>query len=157
MTAPSLSAEQRRIVNEELFVAIDAPNFEERIDLCLKKGADINARNTDGRTLLMVAVWKESPGRLRYLLRKKPDLFIKDSRGRTAFDLNKDTRDQSSRTTMTQLLLSAMPDAQPGDKPSATVSTPEPVQAASDITLAPPMQIKSRKKTSGGPGGGFKL
>src|SRR5690606_17125556 len=146
-----------RIVNEELFRAMEAPNYEERIDLCLKKGADINARNGDGRTLLMVAVWKESPARLRYILRKKPDLFLKAPRGRTAFELNKDTRDNSSRATITQLLLSAMPDAQPGDKVPASALSAQPAAQGSDITLAPPVQIKSRKKSSGGPGGGFKL
>lgn len=156
MTSP-LTSEQLRIVNEELFVALDSNDFADRVDLCLKKGANINARDSAGRTPLMVAVWKESTMRVRYLLGKKPDLFLKDSRGRTAFDMNKETHNTSSRTTISQLLLQAMPDAQ---SPAKGKPAPEPAPAPAaeqDITLAPPVQIKSRKKPGGGPGGGFKL
>ncbi len=156
MTSP-LSSEQMRIVNEELFTALDSGDFADRIDLCLKKGANINARDGSGRTLLMVAVWKESPMRVRYVLGKKPDLFLKDSRSRTAFDINKETRDANAKVTITQLLLQAMPDAQ---QPAKGKTAPAPVEApapAEDITLAPPVQIRGRKKPNGGPGGGFKL
>ncbi len=156
MTSP-LSSEQMRIVNEELFTALDSSNYAERVDLCLKKGANINARDGSGRTLLMVAVWKESQNRVRYVLGKKPDLFLKDSRGRTAFDMNKETRDASAQVAITALLLQAMPDGPQtgkGKTAPAAEATPAP---ADDIILAPPVQIRARKKPGGGPGGGFKL
>lgn len=153
----TLSAEQQRIVNEELFTALESSDFAERIDLCLKKGANINARDGSNRTPLMVAVWKESTTRVRYILGKKPDLFLKDSRGRTASDMNKETRDLTSRTTITQLLLQAMPDAPVAAK-GKSAAAPAPLAVPEqDITLAPPLQIKNRKKPGGGTGGGFKL
>lgn len=157
MKPDQLSPDQLRIVNEELFTALPAPNYAERIDLCLKKGADINARNTSGRTPLMEAVWKESPARVRYLINKGAALFLKDSSNRTAFDLNKETRDSSAKLEISQILLRAMPDATPGAKPAAAAPEPAPPAANNDITLAPPLQVKNRKKPAGGPGGGFKL
>lgn len=159
MTSP-LNGEQLRIVNEELFTALESSDFSDRIDLCLKKGANINARDSAGRTLLMVAVWKESSARVRYVLGKKPDLFLKDTRGRTAFDMNKETRDNNAKTTITQLLLQAMPDASKGQAaapPPPATPPVAPAPPAEDIMLAPPLQIKSRKKPGGGPTGGFRL
>ncbi len=153
----TLSAEQQRIVNEELFTALESGDFADRIDLCLKKGANINARDGANRTPLMVAVWKESTTRVRYILGKKPDLFLKDSRGRTASDMNKETRDAASRTTITQLLLQAMPDAQHAAKGKPAAEPAPAPMSAQDITLAPPLHIKHRKKPGGGPSGGFKL
>ncbi|MDP2205443.1 MAG: ankyrin repeat domain-containing protein [Alphaproteobacteria bacterium] len=155
---PQITADQQRIVNGEMFTALDAGDFAERIDLCLRKGADINARNDHNRTLLMCAVWKESAMRVRYILGKNPDLFLKDGGGKTAFDLNKDTRDPSARNTITQLLMQAMPDGAP--KPGQTAapeSAATPRETGDDILLAPSVNVKSRKKGGGGPTGGFRL
>lgn len=154
---PQITADQQRIVNEEMFNALDAADFAERIDLCLRKGANINARSGSGQTLLMRAIWKESPMRVRYVLGKKPDLFLKDDRNRTAFDLNKETRDVSSRNDITRLLMQAMPDSAPGAAPVKDTPSPLARDSGDDILLAPPANVKNRKKGGGGPTGGFKL
>lgn len=142
----ALSREQQRIVNEEMFTALDESNFDERLTLCFKKGADINARNADGQTVLMRSVWKESTARVRFLLRYGPDLFIKDHRNRTVFDLNKDTRNATARADITRMLLSAMPDR--SANPAASVPVAETGNAL-DVPAAPARKGK-------GPGG-FRL
>jgi ankyrin repeat protein len=153
-----ITPDQQRIVNEEMFAALDSSDFVNRIDLCLRKGADINARNEHSQTPLMRAVWKESPQRVRYVLGKKPDLFLKDSRGRTAFDLNKETRDVSFRDTITGLLMQAMPDGAPKQGQAApSVPAAAVPETGEDILLPPSVNIKNRKKPGGGPSGGFRL
>lgn len=155
---PQITADQQRIVNEEMFAALEASDFTERIDLCLRKGANINARaNGTGQTLLLRAVWKESPARVRYVLSKKPDLFMKDDRQRTAFDLNKETRNVGARDDITRLLMLAMPDGavRPGQATPGHSALPR--ETGEDILLAPPVNVKNRKKGGGGPTGGFRL
>ena len=154
---PQITPDQQRIVNEEMFEALDASDYSDRIDLCLRKGANINARNGEGQTLLMRAVWKESPARVRYVLGKKPDLFMKDDRQRTAFDLNKETRNTSSREDITRLLMLAMPDGAPKHGQSAPESSAALRESGEDILLAPLANVKNRKKSGGGPTGGFRL
>lgn len=153
-----ISADQQRMVNEEMFRALDESNYNDRIDLCLQKGAQIDALNGEGKTLLMRAVWKESPARVRYLISRGANLFVKDARGRTAYDLNLETRDVSSRNNITQQLLSAMPDGR-GAAVSAAPAEQAPAapKPSEDILLSPPLNIKNRKKPGGGPSGGFKL
>ena len=142
----TLNREQQRIVNEEMFMALNESNFDERLTLCFKKGADINARNADGQTVLMQSVWKESTARVRFLLRYGPDLLIKDHRNRTVFDLNKDTRNASSRAEITRMLLSAMPDS------SASPAVSAPVAETGSALDVPPAPVKKGR----GPGG-FRL
>lgn len=156
-----ISTDQQRMVNEEMFRALDESNYAERIDLCLQKGAQIDALNGEGKTLLMRAVWKESPARVRYLINRGANVFVKDPRGRTAYDLNLETRDVSSRNNITQQLLSAMPDgrsAPANQTPAAQAGqTPAAPKASEDILLSPPLNVKNRKKPGGCPMGGFKL
>jgi ankyrin repeat protein len=154
---PQITIDQQRIVNEEMFAALDASDFAERIDLCLRKGANINARNASNQTLLMRAVWKESEGRVRYVLGKKPDLFLKDPQSRTAFDLNKETRNASARDVITRLLMLAMPDGTPKAGQTAAEAPALPAESGDDILLAPTINVKNRKKGGGGPTGGFRL
>lgn len=154
---PQITVDQQRIVDEEMFAALDASDFAERIDLCLRKGANINARNDSNQTLLMRAVWKESEIRVRYVLSKKPDLFLKDQHIRTAFDLNKETRNAATRDVITRLLMQAMPDSAPKPGQAAPDAPATPPESGDDILLAPSVNIKNRKKGGGGPTGGFRL
>lgn len=152
----SITPEQQRIVNEEMFEALDSTNYDERISLCLKKGADINARNPWGQTLLMRAVIKDSPARVRFVLAHKPDLLLKDRQGRTVFEINKENRHY--RNEITELLMKALPDgkAQPAGLRQEAAAQPE-APRGGDIPLAPPLNVKNRKKGGGGPAGGFRL
>ena len=60
-----------------------APN----IDLLLEKGADLEAKDGDGRTPLLVAVRRTNLNTIKYLLERGADLEAKDSRGQTALVL----------------------------------------------------------------------
>lgn len=145
---PPLTREQQRIMDSEMFTALEHADFNVRLALCFKKGADINARNSDGQTVLMRAVWKESSARVRFLLSYQPDLFLKDNSNRTVFDLNKQTRNAAECSAITKLLLSAMPDR--GANPAAQTPEPEPENAAPEV---PPAPLRKKGK---GPGG-FRL
>ncbi|HRI77308.1 MAG TPA: ankyrin repeat domain-containing protein [Alphaproteobacteria bacterium] len=142
---PPLSRDEQRIVNDEMFTALEANDFAERMTLCFKKGADINARNGDGQTALMRAVWQESTARVRFLLRYQPNLLLKDNSNRTVFDLNKQTRSASARADITQMLLNAMP-----DRAANPAAVPLVEEAAPDV---PPAPLRKKGK---GPGG-FRL
>ncbi|MBI1215053.1 MAG: hypothetical protein GC185_04440 [Alphaproteobacteria bacterium] len=160
-----VSREQYDMVNQALLEAVDAANYE-RIDLCLKKGADINTRNGSGRTPVMMAVWKENPALLQFILNRKPDLFLKDGSGKTAYDLLKSANDKAAMQKMTDILLRALPDAPPKNAaPEAAseagkgfndVATREEIRVARPLTLSPKDDRKGdgRKKNDGG---GFKL
>lgn len=113
----NIDPEQRRIVNENLLAGVDAYNTD-LINLCLQKGADINTRNADGRTPLMMAVWKDNPSLVRFILSKQPALFLKDNSGKTAYDLIKNVNNAEVKRTITMIMLQAMPDAPPLRDPS---------------------------------------
>ena len=153
---------QYKIANDALIEAVSERNTD-RIDLCLKKGADINTRNAGGRTPLMMAVWFESPGLLEFILSKNPDLFLTDNSGRTAFDLLKEANNNTSRQKMTDILLAAMPDA-PGHEDTAPAAGNDAddktegfneVATRKDVRVARPITLSPRKP--GGGEGGFKL
>lgn len=108
----NVNPEQRRIVNENLLAAVDKYDTD-IVNLCLQKGADINARNGDGRTPLMIAVWKDNPSLVRFILSKQPDLFAKDNSGETAYDLIKRVNNADTRRNITVIMLQALPNAPP--------------------------------------------
>lgn len=56
--------------------------------LCLAVGEDINARNGEGRTPLMLAINRLT--HFQTILQFKPDLLIKDREGKTVFDIAKE-------------------------------------------------------------------
>lgn len=153
-----LYTEQQRMANEALFVALQGEDYISRIDTCLQKGADINAFNSEGRTPLMQAIWVESVARVRYLLGKKPDLLLKDSRGRTAFDLALTMRSGMTRSTIEKLLIEALPNQKQSARAAAAVetaaSTAFPPQTGAPevypVAAAPAALSKPHRKVIGG-------
>ena len=75
--------------SKQLVNAVLDGNFE-KVQLLLKKGVDINSKDEDGDTALMIA---SSEGHLEIvkllLLRKGADVNIKNNDGKTALDLAK--------------------------------------------------------------------
>ncbi len=134
----SVDPEQRRIVNENLLQAVEAYNSD-LINLCLQKGADINTRNIDGRTPLMMAVWKDNTSLVRFILSKRPDLFLKDTTGKTAYDLIKNVTDADTKRAITLVMLQALPDAPPITNP-----TLDNVIALSEIQAAKAAEARER-------------
>lgn len=101
--------EQRKVVNLELLNAVEAVNYD-RVTLCLKKGADINTRASDGRTPLMRAVWKENAAMTRFLVQRGANILLRDNAGKNAFDINSQARDGNAREQITDTLLAGLPD-----------------------------------------------
>lgn len=101
--------EHKRISDEFLLAAVKDYAYD-RIKLCMQKGADINAQDREGHTPLMHAVLKGSPNLTRAVLAHKPDLFAKNKNGSTAFDLIKSVSSSDSRSSITDIMLSALPD-----------------------------------------------
>lgn len=134
----STNPEQRRIVNENLLAAVDKYDSD-IMNLCLQKGADINTRNADGRTPLMIAVWKDNPSLVRFILSKQPDLFLKDNSGETAYDLIKRVNNAETRRTITVIMLQALPNAPPMANP-----TVDDVIALAETQAARPQAAKER-------------
>ena len=134
----STNPEQRRIVNENLLAAVDKYDSD-IMNLCLQKGADINTRNGDSRTPLMMAVWKDNPNLVRFILSKQPNLFLKDGSGKTAYDLIKNVNNADTRRAITLIMLQALPDAPPLQNP-----TVDEVISLAEVEAAKPRPEKER-------------
>ena len=57
----------------------------------LDTGLDVNARNNDGWTLLMIAAWKGSLRSVEYLVGRGADQRARNNKGETAAQLTSDT------------------------------------------------------------------
>ena len=91
MAGEEFTEDQAKVVDQLLLQAVESADGS-RIDLCLRKGADIDARNGQGRTPLMLAIWHENPNLTEFILARKPSLFLKDNGGKSAFDHIADVR-----------------------------------------------------------------
>jgi ankyrin repeat protein len=65
----------------------ESEQLPELVDLLIRNGADINAKNQLGLTALMYAVQTEHVVAVKALLRHKPDLTIRDTQGNTLMDM----------------------------------------------------------------------
>ncbi len=157
---PAISAEQRRVVNEELLKGLRMDNYEERIELCLQKGADINTTGWDMRTPLMMAVVMGDVARVEYILTKDPDLFKKDKDSQNVFDLaNGKIENLATRRKIMDRLLRALPDgvAVPVSG-KAPVVAPDADEDDEGISVTKPIRFRGKpQKPNGKAGGGFNL
>ena len=101
--------EQDKVTDRFLLQAVKDANTA-RIDLCLKKGADINAKDGDGRTPVTLAVISGAPSLVRFLLARRPDLFLRDNNGSNGYDYLRTISSYDARKEITDLMLSALPD-----------------------------------------------
>lgn len=154
---PTISHEQQVLVNDELIKAVRMSDYAERMNLCMQKGADIDAVNWEKQTPLMLAVKMASPTRVTFILKKNPDLFKKDKNSNTVFDLANACTDTSTKKQMMDLLLKALPDGASYKGQDNSVDTqPDPVANDKSITVSKPIRLSGKQPTSK-PGGGFKL
>lgn len=153
---PAISHEQQVLVNDELLKGVRMTDYAERMNLCLQKGADIDAVNWEKQTALMIAVRMASPGRVTFILKKNPDLFKKDKNSNTAFDLANACTDASTKKQMMDMLLKALPDGASYNGQKAAPDAPDPVPTDDRaITVSKPIRLSGKQTPK--PGGGFKL
>ena len=79
--------------NTALHFAIIQKNYE-AIVVLLENGMDIDSKNNDGRTPLMLAALSGDEKLTEYLLEHGADKSIKDNSGQTAVDLGKKSRNE---------------------------------------------------------------
>ncbi|MDE1151297.1 MAG: ankyrin repeat domain-containing protein [Micavibrio sp.] len=168
--------EQDKITDSFLLDSANEANTD-RIDLCLKKGADINARNADGRTALIIAARKQNAYLARFIVNRGPDLFARDNAGLNAYDYAKKIDNFNTRQEITDILLNALPNRIRQAAPSADaamhlaekaandtkaaafngMATQKPVTAVRPVTFGP-KDDRDDVQTQQKPGaGGFKL
>jgi ankyrin repeat protein len=80
---PSLSKKEQKILNSELLDAA-VEGETQKIQRLLKKGANIEATDSDGWTALMLATYNEHAPTCALLLEKGANIEAKDNIGRTA-------------------------------------------------------------------------
>lgn len=146
----SISEAQQKIVDTNFVSAVSA-NDREKMVLCLKKGADINARwpAWDNRTVLMIAAGRGCDDTVEFLLANNPDLFLKDSRGKTVFEVAEELSDSAIKKKINRLLLAALPDANPA---APEASAEETISLKEDFPVLKPIALQPKKG-----GGSFKL
>ncbi|MDR6773444.1 ankyrin repeat protein [Azospirillum sp. BE72] len=66
-------------------------NQQDELVRLLDTGLDVNARNSDGWTLLMIAAWKGSLRSVEYLVGRGADQRARNNKGETAAQLTSDT------------------------------------------------------------------
>lgn len=158
MAGEEFTEEQAKVVDKLLFEAVEEINAD-RIRLLMKKGADINARNAQGRTPLMSAVWKDSVPMVQLLLTFKPRLFLRDNDGKNAFDLIASVRDTNQKEAITHFMLNALPDhvrnkaSGPAEAAAlaqaASAEDPPNVTTGADITVSRPIAFPTRNNPKG--------
>ena len=135
----TISEAQQKIVDTNLISAV-ASNDREKMELCLQKGADINARASwYNRTPLMMAVAYGREDTVVFLLTKNPDLFLKDSEGKTIYEIVDTISDSATKRKINRLLLAALPDVAPAtpEISAGATETQEDIQVLKPITLQP--------------------
>lgn len=147
----SISEMQQKIVDNNLVAAVAAGDAE-KIDLCLKKGADINARwvGWHNRTPIMIAAGYARADLVEFVLTKNPDLFLRDVNGKSVFDITEEISDAATKKKINRLLLTALP-----DPVTAAPEHPAPQGAVQndEIPVFKPIALDRHKKG----GGSFQL
>lgn len=144
-----VSPAQEEILNKILFDAVKNGSSEE-VKLCLKKGADVNVRDSNGDTPVMWAVYKGWETIAAILIANDADLLIKGNDGRTVFDHAKGRSDQNSRQRFMRMLLEALPDPVKNGEPED--SRKKDFNAAAlphDVPVTTPIVMKPPKKDGG--------
>jgi ankyrin repeat protein len=146
----SIPEAQQKIVDEN-FISGVSSNDREKMELCLKKGADVNARlpGWSNRTALMIAAARGREDTVVFLLARNPDLFLKDSDGKTVFDVVGEISDTALRKKINFLLLSALPDPAPA---TPEASAEESVTLTENFPVLKPIALQPKKG-----GGSFQL
>lgn len=134
--------EHKRISDAFLLAAVRSHEYD-RIKLCMKKGADINACDNDGHTPLMLAVIRGSPALVSSVLAHNPDLFAKSKSGKTAYDFISSLGFGDTRNKVTDLMLNALPDAV-----RAEVEKPEDVAKFADSSQPAPKPAITAPRTA---------
>ena len=75
--------------NQMLLFTAAEEGYQDTIDLMIRIGSDLNTRDSDGRTALMVAVENNRSSIVRSLLEHGVDAAITDNSGKTALDYSK--------------------------------------------------------------------
>ena len=124
------NALQRAQMTRELLAAA-ARGDEKIIDMCLKKGADISAQDSSGKTPLMLAFDRlanfKSQEALSFFVAilehsEKEGLFLKDKQGRTVFDyLVNSTAPVGYINSCRKALIEKLDDLAHKDPPAAVV------------------------------------
>jgi ankyrin repeat protein len=146
---------QLDIVNRNLLEAVSY-NDMDKITLCLKKGADINTRNTSqqDRTPLMMAVLSGREPLVKFIIAQGGDLLAQDRAGKTVYELVHDLNDWNAQERINRLLLNALPDMPaPGQQPAVSAQLAE---TKDDITVMKPLDVSKGKNAQPG-GKGFSL
>ena len=121
-------------------------------DFMLQQGVDIDVKNFNGNTPLMLAVKNRSTDRVKYFLSKGADPVAVNSRGEMVLDeARKLSTSYSSRQEIIDMLVAALENpaekTPPAPKPAAALQ-----ETTRDIQVLKPLALSPRKK-----GGGFNL
>lgn len=172
-TAPSVPVTEKQSISSSMQRHISGPVLHlaaalakrdngyswEMADFLIAAGAQIDAKNASGNTMLMVAIKAYDASAARYFLAKGASPMLSDANGNTALKLASDIDiNASARQMILNAIMDKMPDA-PASTAAQNNNMPQPaatVQTGSDIPVMKPVSVLSRrpKKT---PGGGFNL
>jgi len=99
----------QKVLDRLLYDAVNDYAYD-RIDLAVRKGANIDSQHENGFTPLMAAINKNSDYLVGRVLKNRPNLFVRDQWQRTAFDIARNISDSNTRGKIITAMLETLPD-----------------------------------------------
>ncbi len=115
------------------------------VRLLLARGADVNARDNQGKSVLAIAAQVGNTEAVRMLLAKGADVGIKDQDGYTALDRAESTKQMEVVKLLERAIAKQQPVAPSSSVPSVAAAPPAPAPPVSDVDH-PPVNKATAKK-----------
>lgn len=136
---------QQAFAKEMMFEYLRRDDFE-NFQLCLKKGADLQTRNSAGQTPLLWAVAREASQKwIDFLLGNEPDFTAMDSAGKNVIDHAKAITDPMRRQKLLLAILKILPDIEDDFNEAAHKQAQESTILTRDIQSVPAMVFNPKK------------
>jgi ankyrin repeat protein len=131
-----------------LIIVVSEGRSDVWFDFIMRQKPDLEAQDINGETALMRAVKLAAAQRLEILVAQKQDLFLKNGKKETVFDIA-NSLSESRKTKLIKMLLQALPDATVAAAapaaPAAKGAFNEEAGLKDDIKAPVPLHIEQRK------------
>lgn len=161
ISTPSGSSSSSTVDGSLMHIAGGGNDLDEpMVEFLLKSGVDINTKNGNGNTVLMLAVKRGNAYRAKYFLRRGADPLALNNKGEMVLqEAQRLPNSHNTRIEIINALLEKTADQQPQANAQAVQENKQDVTAPQGkIDVMKPVSIgRKPKATGGGNNGGFEL